>query len=878
MDNTRPPQLFTRFFEWYCKEPLQECILGDLEEQFYDDLDNKGLHHARWRFIWTVIRFFRPGIVRNFTESQKLNQYGMFKNYYKVSVRNILRNKTFSLLNVAGLSIGIASCLLILLYVHHEMSYDTYNEHYSRTYRVLQNFGERPETAEEGALPISAYQVWGNAPVADALDAYYPQIEKICRFTSPTNWLVEYRDSKFMEKDIAFADASITEVFSWKWHAGDPKTALVRPATIVLSVEMAQKYFGDEDPIGKTLRMDDSEQYEVTGVYEIPPNAHFSNDAYISMVTFKGYRPQIFEMWDYVDFYTYFIINDQSSIESMQAALPDFLDQQEGVFERYDLRFEPLASAYLDSEAGRQPGEVGNRSNIYLFLSVALFILVIAIINFVNLATGRSVERAKEAAIRKTIGAYRSSLIAQFLVEAILLTFIAGVLALLMVWYGHTYLEFLIGKQLPIYWLFSAQNLLIGLLAILVIGIMAGLYPAIVISGFTPVKVLKGSFKNSTRGVWLRKSLVVLQFSLSVILLVGTAIVYQQLSFLQSHDKGFDAEQVLVIDYGGDYKVKQNIKQIKQAFLKHSAVQTASASRATPGDFFPNAGTAIEGTDGEMIMHSPAIYEIDEDFIPTYDIKVIAGRNFSRNYPLDSATALLVNEATAHMYGFANAADIVGKKFNQWGREGKVVGVVADFNYKSLHSNVEPLALRYSNWWSTERLSVKLKSSDMHNTLDEMEAIWQEVVPAFPFNANFNEASFNRQYESDARFGQVFSVFSGLAVFIACLGLFGLTIYSTNQRAKEIGVRKVLGSSVKQIVMLLSYDFLKLFGLSLLISIPVSWLIMDRWLADFAYRVTIGWEIYALAAGLTLLIAFATMSFKTVQAALLNPAKVLKNE
>ena len=803
----------------------------------------------------------------------------MIKNYYKVSMRNILRNKTFSLLNVLGLSVGIASCILILIYVHNELSYDKYNTQYNRTFRVLPYFGKNAAAlAQEDKVPVSEFQVWGNAPVADALLDYFPQIEHITRFTSESSWLVEYKGQRFQENNIPFADSSIYQVFDWDWIAGNPQTALSRPNTIILSKSLAYKLFGSEDPIGKTIILDGEDPFEVTAIYEIPANSHFSFPGFISMSTFINRRPQIFESWGYVDFYTYFTINENADISQLSAEISKFCEKYTPEMPWYAFRFEPLAGAYLNSEAERQPGPTGNKNNILLFISVAIFILVIAGINFMNLSTARSVERAKEVAIRKTIGSRRKALIFQFLIEAILLTSIAAALAGLMIGIGHGYLEVLVGKTLPMQWLTSPSNILIGFLSVVALGLITGSYPAFVISRFKPIKVLKGSFKNSSEGVWLRKSLVILQFTLSVVLLVGTTIVYKQLSYLKSYDKGFDANQVLVVDYGWDPYVQRSLGYIKSELLKHHAVEGISASRATPGEFFPNAGTGIEGPDGEMVYHDPALYEIDEDFIPTYDMEIIAGRNYSREHPADSAISMILNEAAARLYGYVNPEEAVGKSFDQWGREGKVIGIVKDFNYLSLHQRVEPMALRYSTSTTTSRLSLKLNSDNYSQTLGELEALWNKLVPNYPFVAYFNDSNFNKQYESDERFGNVFTIFSSLAMFVACLGLFGLTIYSTNQRAKEIGVRKVLGASISSIVKLLSYDFIKLFVLSLLASIPISTFIMDKWLENFAFRTSFDWWVFLLAATITLIVSLITMSFRTVRAALSNPAHILKDE
>ena len=803
----------------------------------------------------------------------------MFKNYYKVSLRSILRSGVFSIINVSGLAIGIASCLLILIYVKNEASYDTFNEKYERTHRVLHYYGKTGEQVQNDTLPKSELQVWGNAAVAQAIGDYFPQVETVFRFTGNFDWLVEYNGQRFQEKNIVYGDSTLHKVFTWEWLSGNPETALTRPSTIVLSQKMAQKYFGDEDPVGQTLLLDSDERYEVTGVYRIPANSHFSFDACMSMTSFINRHPWMFDDWGYVDFYTYFTLKTGTNISDLNAQVSGLLGEH---FDRgfgYTIQFEPLAEAYLESDANRQPGPTGNADNIYLFISIAGFLLAIAIINFTNLSTARSIERAKEVAVRKTVGSSRRSLVTQFLVEASLLTLMAAGLAVILTFFGHGYLEQLVGKTLPVDWLLAPQHVALSILCVLAIGMLAGAYPAFVLSSFRPLTVLRGSFKHSTQGTWLRKSLVVLQFALSLILLVGTAVVTNQLAFLRQHDTGFEAQQVLVVDYGYDERVQRSLSLLKTEFLNHPAVQSISASRATPGDFFPNAGTRIEGPTGEMLSPTgPALYEIDEDFIPTYQMEIVAGRNYSRDFPLDSTKSLIVNESAARLFGYPNPADIVGKRFTQWGREGKVIGVVKDFNFVSLHAEVEPMTLRYSIWNSTSMLSLKLQSQDYQRTLQEIEDLWNELVPYRPFVAHFSDQNFNRQYEADQRFATVFSLFSGLAIFIACLGLFGLTIFSTNQRAKEIGIRKVLGASTRRIVALLSFGFVKLFLVAMVLSIPISFVVMDRWLEGFAYRIEIQWYLFAFSALVVFLVSMLTMSFKTVQAAQSNPSEVLKDE
>ncbi len=876
--SAQPPKLALRFFKWFCDPGVHRYLEGDLIELFEANSQVKGVKKAQWVFFWEVIRLFRPGIIKNFEGNQKLNFYGMFKNYFKVSMRNILRNKTFSALNVTGLGVGIASCLLIMIYVHNELSYDTFNTKYDRIYRVLHKYGSDAEIPENGLIAKSELQVWGNAPVAQALEDYYPQIEHIFRFTSDFSYLVEYNDRRFQEKAMPYADSTFHRIFDWEWIAGNPTTALTRPYTIILSKQMAEKYFGDENPVGKTLILDTDHDYEVTGVYEIPPNSHIDFNAMVSMSTFIDFRPGIFKSWDYVDFYTYFTVGEGTDINEMEAQIPDVLAPLADEMAWYTMRFERLADAYLYSPARRQPGPTGNPNNIKIFISVAAFVLLIACINFMNLSTARSMERAKEVAIRKTIGSSRGSLIFQFLVESLLLTFLSALIGIIFVWIAHEHLETLVDKQLATGWLFTLPNFIIGVLLVLLLGLVSGAYPAFVLSRFKAVKVLKGAFKSSKDGVWLRKSLVILQFALSIVLIVGTAVVFNQLQYLRQYDKGFDNNQMLVIDFGWDVKVQRKLETVKAELGRHSAVESIAASRATPGDFFPNGGTGIRDREGEWIWANPAIYEIDEDFIPTYGMEMVAGRHYSHDHPGDSAYSLILNEAAAREFGYTNPADIIGKDFMQWGREGKVIGVVKDFNYVSLHKDVEPLALRYSTRWSTSMLSLKLKSSDYSRTLAELEDIWLTLAPHRPFVTHFSDNNFNRQYEADARFGNVFSIFSGLAIFVACLGLFGLTIFSTSQRQKEIGVRKVLGASMQSLVTMLSKDFIKLFLIAMVFAVPVAWYSMNSWLEGFAYRIDVKWQVFALAAVGTLLVSLLTMSFKTVSAALANPVESLRDE
>ncbi|MFY0688204.1 MAG: ABC transporter permease [Cyclobacteriaceae bacterium] len=874
---TRPPQWPDQILKWLLKDHYFEEVTGDLEEIFYDDLDTKGKRTARKNYQLGALKVLRPTLIKKIEGTQKLNYYGMFKNYFKVSIRNMMRYKTFSFLNISGLAVGIASCLLILTYVMHELSYDNFHE--KEIYRVLHSYRSNEAAEEQPNVPLSDYQVWGNSMVGPTMINDYPEVTNYVRFTSPMDFLFQFKNNVFMEKNVVFGDSSMFEIFDFKVLAGDAQDALIKPYTIVLTESMAKKYFGNENPIGQEMIIDETDRLIVSAIVEdIPTNSHFNFDGMISMSTFHDFRPQIFESWGYVDFYTYFTVQEHANIGDMESRARDFLDKYISDWGGYSIKFEPMADAYLKSEAARPPGAIGSITSIYILSSVAIFILLIACINFMNLSTARAVERAKEVAIRKTIGSTRENLIFQFLIEAILVSIFSGILAIGFISISMPFLAALSGKPLTPDWMMSFEAVGLALASLMMLGLISGLYPAMVISQYKPVVVLKGAFKNSSRGVFLRKSLVVLQFSISIILLVGTIVVSSQLDHLKDHDLGFNPSNKIVIDFGWDMKVQRSLDRMRNEFYSLPAVKSIAISRAVPGHFFPNGGTEIEGPSGEMVAYAPAMYEINEDFIPVFEMEMAAGRNYSKDFPLDSANALIINEAAAKLYGYNDVNEIIGKPFDQWGRVGKVIGVVKDFNYQSLHNKIEPLALRYSTPQNTSMITMELNTSDYRSTLLDIESKWNQLYPHRPMVYKFIDRHFNTQYEEDQRFGQVFTIFSGLAVLVACLGLFGLTMYSITQRTKEIGIRKVMGASISQIVTILSYDFFKLFLGAVLLSVPLAWYLMDQWLADFAYQIDLTWTPFVLALLVSFVVAMLTISSRTIKAASCNPVDTLRNE
>jgi len=799
----------------------------------------------------------------------------MFRHFFKIAYRNLLRRKVYSLINIAGLAIGMACCLLITYYVLHEISYDRYNTKADRIYRVAHAYGE----AEiKGKPSPEEFQIWGNAPIGAAMVTDFPEIEKLVQFTSPNPYLLQYGDKRFQEENIPFMDSSAFEVFSWKMLAGDPHTALKFPNSIVLTKSIAQKYFGKENPVGKSLKVDNRVTYTVTGLMDdLPSNSHFNFDALISMTTFRQIRPEVFGEWGYIDFYTYFLLKKGSSIESIQKRMPAFVKSHNKEI-GYTTAFEPLTSAYLHSRAARQPGPTGSLTNVYIFSCVAVFILLIACINFINLSTARSMERAKEVGVRKAMGVNNVGLIRQFLSESLLISLIAAILSLVIASLALPLIAELSGKSFTSTSFFSLKIFALVILFGLVIGLLSGIYPAFVLSRFQAIQVLKSGKMPSIGGVSLRKALVVFQFTLSIALIAGTAIVSYQLDHIRQHDLGFNQEQMVVIDFGGDNVVQSQVASIKHRLKQHPAVLSATASRAVPGEFLPNAYTEIQSAQGEMLGRGPLLYEIDEDFIPDYKIKMIAGRPYSREFTSDTMKSLIVNEAGAKLFGYTKPADIIGRKFSQWGREGVVIGVVKDFNFRSLHQPVEPLALRFSESYVLNRISLRIKADHVNQTLVDLRKIWNEVAPQRPFLYHFLDESFSKQYDADQHFGNLFRLFAGLAILIACLGLFGLSTFTTEQRTKEIGIRKVLGSSVQGIVVLISKDFVKLILISIVIAIPICWYGMSQWLNNFPYRIDISPLVFLQSGVIAILIAIITISWQSIAAAIANPVDSLRDE
>ena len=791
----------------------------------------------------------------------------MFKNYFKIAFRNLWRHRGFSFINIAGLAIGMTASFLILLYVSFELSYDTFHTKANRIYRVVADIKTPSENIEAN---IPAWAVGPN------LKKEFPEVEDAVRISN-IYMLVRKDDLKFNEENAVAADSTFFSLFDFKLVQGNPKNVLKAPFSIVLSETVAKKYFGKQNPIGKSLKIFDKGRIAtVTGIMEdIPENSHIYTDMVLSMSTYtQVLNNELDTDWGSYEAATYILTSVNTNIDQLQSKFPEFLERNNGKNMKQSQMFvtlllEPLKDVYLYSNRGGAGN--GSITNVYVFSIIALFILLIACINFINLTTARSVERAKEVGIRKVIGAEKKQLSLQFIGESVIISLLACILAASLITILLPYFNEMAGKIVSDG--LSSSHLLLLFLISLTIGMLAGIYPAFVLSSFKPVNVLKGNFSTGIKGIFLRKGLVITQFTISIVLIIGTIIIYNQMHFMRNQELGFNKEQMLILDTN----VSPSQLALKNAIDNMPEVTSTSLGSSVPGMGNGAAYSEIENNDGELQVANLNVYFVDEDYIPQFDLKIVAGRAFSRSFATDSTEAMIINENTVKLLGYSSPEKAIGKKFRQWGREGKIIGVIQDFHYRSLQQNIQPLTMRLEPQ-STNLIAVKIQAKNIQKTLADIEAKWQGILPEKPFDYSFLDMLFDQQYNSEERFGNLFLNFAILAILISCLGLLGLAAYSTLQRKREIGIRKVLGSSVVSVINLLSKEFIKLVLVAFVIAIPIAWFAMHYWLEDFAYKITIKWWMFAYAGASALLIALLTVSFHAIKASLTNPVKSLRTE
>jgi len=798
----------------------------------------------------------------------------MVKNYFRIAWRSLMRNKVFSLINILGLAIGMTASFLIYQYVHTEFSYDGFHKNGKRIYRLATDIKLPTETIHEGA---------SSSAMAFHLAQDFPQVEQFVRF-GQISLLARIGDRKFQEPNTFFADSSLFKVFDFPLLKGDPQTALRDPFSMVISETAAKKYFGDEDPLGKTLYiMESAMPTQVTGVMaDLPNNSSLKANIFLSFASFQQiFDPQVNDQWGNFGVASFLLLKEGVDAGQLQENLPGFLKRRlpleiQQTEMGLTLTLEPFEDIYLGSDRIVNQGfESGNLNNVYVFSLVAVFILLIACINFVNLTTARAAERSKEVGVRKVAGAHRYQLVNQFLGEAVTVSLIAFVVAFILIETTIPWFNQFAGKTAALSF-FSRPASLIGLVLLtLVIGVFAGSYPAFILSSFKPIKVLKGRFSSGGNGSWLRKMLVVTQFAVSVTLIAVTFIVYHQLHYMRNQNLGFNKTQTVVVETRFDSK-QETFKLLLSSI---PAVQSATRSGNIPGGDNGRVYAELENNNSDMQAATVDLYSVDEDFIPQYGIQILAGRAFSTAFTSDSTHSLVVNERAVQLLGYSDPADAIDRRFQLGnGRDGHIIGVVKDFHFKSLQAQITPMAIQLGQGNFANYISIKVSTDNLPATMAAIEAKWQETIPNRPFNFFFADEFFDRQYRAEERFGQLFFQFALLTIFISCLGLLALVSYSTLQRQKEIGVRKVLGASVANIVKLLSLDFIKLVLIAIAIATPIAWWAMTNWLADFAYHIDIQWWMFAMAGLAAVVIALLTISWQAIKAAVANPVESLRDE
>lgn len=793
----------------------------------------------------------------------------MFKSYAKTVLRNLRKHAGYTLINVAGLAVGLACCILIVLFIRQQVTYDRFHNKADQIYRLATDVN-----GQNGQVTEMAFS---SAPMAAALQADFPEIEQTVRLFGQYGVMRNDQQGEAMAQQVqsvTFVDSTFFEVFDFSLIQGNPGTVLDAPNTIVLSEAMVERYFGDADPIGRTLVFADTLNLRVTGVMRnMPSNSHLQMGTLASLHTLPVSEATNFGR---LGLWTYLVLAENASAEALVAKLPDFAEQRIGAWARTTLGFhlQPLASIYFDSDRLAEIGPTGDRTYLYIFSAIGLFVLVVACINFMNLATARSFRRAREVGVRKVLGAHRGQLVRQFLGESLVLVFVGFGLAIGLVEVFLPTFSELANQDIAVDYRETAGYLL-GIT--LLVGLVAGSYPAFFLSAFEPVTVLKGKVQARTSGRWVRKGLVVVQFSITTILLIGTAVVYSQLDFVQNKRLGFNQEQVLVVELQNEQRAQH--EALKRTLLTESRVVSVAAASAVPGvPVAPNA-YAPEGSDpqdGPLMTNTiPVGYE----YLEALEVPMVAGRSFSADFPTDLAEGFVINESAVRHFGWAAPEEAIGKELTRLvtvNQPGRVIGVVEDYHYASLHSEIQPLVLRMDTQFRF--LAIRVQSDNLIQTRDAIEALWHTFAPAQPFQARFLDTGLEELYLAERRFGEVFGYFAGMAIIIACLGLFGLAAFTAEQRTKEIGVRKVLGASIPGVATLLSKEYIYLILFANLIAWPVTYVVMTRWLDNFVYRIDLTLGLFVLGTLIALGIALLTVSYQAIKAALADPITVLRYE
>ncbi len=802
---------------------------------------------------------------------QKTGMSSLLPNYFKSTYRNLVRDKLYSGINILGLSIAIICCLFIYIFVQNELSYDTFHQKKDDIYRVIRVVYNEGVPRKVGIT---------SAPFRDAILNDFPGLVEHSIRLMPSDGIVTIGDQKFTENRFYITDANFFEVFSWPLIKGDSKTVLNRPNTVVLSEAVAIKYFGKENPIGKTIRVDGDTDFEVTGVFQKPDhvNSHIGFDLLASMETFRD--TDFYSGWWWNTLHTYVQLPSNTDPEALEAQFTGFMEKYFGDDmarnnRRIRLELEPLDEIYFDNDITYDwQVSHGSKKVLYMFGVIALLIIGVAGVNFINMATVRSMNRAREIGIRKTLGAYRSNLIIQFLGEALLMTFIAGLISFLVVYGTLPYFEQLLGKEIAVR-LTSFKVLGTVILFLFFTGLIAGSYPALFLSSFQPIKALKEKIHFGSSQLILRKGLIIFQFSISSLLIIGTLIVNNQLDFIANKSLGFQPDQLLNISINNG-EVRPHLETLTRQMEQLPGVDTASLVSGSPGGFFDNY-LFKAGENWEKTYTLKTLFT-DYNFTEVLDLEMLAGRDFDPAFTSDSSKAVVINKAAADFFGWP-PQEALGKRFENQFRDStirEVIGVVENFHYESLHQPIAPLVVAMNT--DRRELLLKVDAENINQTITSVEQSWNEFSPLYPMEYFFLDDQFAQLYESDQRKRSMFTIFSIVAIFIACMGLFSLAAFNAEKRSKEMGIRKVLGATFSDILFLFNKEVIMVVVVAFLIAVPVTYLLAEEWLQGYAYRIPNGITNYTIAAVIVLILAILTVSYQSMKVAFKNPVNSLRSE
>lgn len=870
-DTLIPPKLAQRLLYLFLRDDLAEEVSGDLEEKFYLTLKHKSKWRAQWNYWYQVLNYVRPFALRR-SRSMSQNKFIMFQSYFKIATRSLLKQKLYSAINIGGLALGLSCFIIILLYVQHEFSYDRFYNNVDQIYRVYQK--------QTGNVFMGTdYFAVTPAQLATNLREEFPEV-KSATSVEQSSGLLEVGDNHFLESGLA-GDYQFFEVFPLTFVSGNPKNVFTDSKSIVLTKTLAKTIFGDQDPIGQLIKYQNIDGYTVTGVVDDPPsNSSLKYSFIINLLYNEMYAQDLKRSgWHNNSVHTFILLDENAKASAVSQKLPALVKkyQQEEDYKNYPFKDEyfiqPFTELYFQSNVNFDVGLKGNRKSIYLFSAVALIILILACVNYMNLAIARSIKRSREVGLRKVVGAIRKQVISQFLGESILITFISLLFAIGLVYILLPVFGRIIER--PIELDFTSNPVLLPGLAILVIlvGLFSGSYPAFVMSSLKPIQVLKAKADVKISGFNLQRVLIVAQFAASITLVIGSLVIHKQLNYIQHKELGYTKENIVTIRLS-DRSLRDKFQSLSNEWQQNPAILAATMSSHLPTNITSSSMIKRPGSLSDKV--ELAIYQFagGYDVLDVFDIKLLAGRDFSQDVKSDEDQACMINETAAKALGWT-AEEAINKQIDLGGQT-TVIGVVKDFHMHSMHLSIQPLIIRLS----TQRgnyFSLKVKKDNIAATLAFIEKTIKQHSP-YPFQYEFLDDNYNNLYQSEMKLGEIFGFFTIVSILIASLGLFGLAAFMADQRTKEIGIRKILGASVNNILLLLSKDFLSLVLLAFITAAPIGWYAMNKWLQEFAYRIDIGWWMFAVAGALAFIIANLTIGYQSIKAALSNPVDSLKSE